>query len=405
MGERSDKSDLVLVGGGIIALAIAFELLERGRSVVVLERDRVGAGASTVAAGMLAPTSEAMVEHPLLVGFGLDSLRRYPDFVSRVERVSGIPCGYRRDGTLWVGLHQDHERELRRLHAVQQERGLVADWLSGAEVLELEPRLTGRTVCGLFVRGDHQVDSTATVASLARAVERRGGTIATGHTVESVRPAADGGLVVAGELRAADGVEPFELRSRAAVIAAGAWSSASIESPAREIGVRPVKGQIVRLAGEELIRHVLFTPDVYVVPRRGGELIVGGTMEEQGFDGAPRAWAVKELLRRAFELLPGIDEMEICSLPVSFRPAVRDHMPVIGPTGTRELYVATGHHRNGILLAPATAHYVAEMIVTGVVPSAVAPFTMDRDALRGGGARPAAAHRSERGRAPEPERP
>ena len=162
------------------------------------------------------------------------------------------------------------------------------------------------------------------------------------------------------------------------VLAAGAWSSHEMEHPASEsLNVRPVKGQSVVLRGERVIGRIVQTPDVYVVPR-GDETIVGASVEEQSFDARPRAGAVRELLKRAFEVLPSIDELEIAALPVSFRPAVADHMPVIGPGGGSGFYVATGHYRNGMLLAPATAGYLAEMIESGRVPPAIAPFTMDR---------------------------
>ena len=162
-----------------------------------------------------------------------------------------------------------------------------------------------------------------------------------------------------------------------AVLAAGVWSG-EVDAPLPPLGLRPVKGQLVRLGGPELLRHVVRSPDVYLVPRRGGELLVGATMEEQGLDALPTAGAVLDLLREAWRILPGLYDLAVTELSVGFRPAVRDHRPVIGATSTRGLYVATGHFRNGVLLAPATAHYLAEWIAKGAAPAALAPFGVER---------------------------
>jgi glycine oxidase len=185
----------------------------------------------------------------------------------------------------------------------------------------------------------------------------------------------------AGQVEAVSGVAgenvPFHVRSEVVVLAGGVWSG-DIGAPVPELGLRPVKGQLVRLTGPELVRHVVRSPDVYLVPRRGGELLVGATMEEQGLDALPKAGAVLDLLREAWRLLPGIDDLAVAELSVGFRPAVRDHLPVIGGTATRGFYVATGHFRNGVLLAPATAHHLAEWIVSGAAPTALAPFRVER---------------------------
>ena len=151
-----------------------------------------------------------------------------------------------------------------------------------------------------------------------------------------------------------------------------------MDAPLPTLGLRPVKGQLVRLGGPELLRHVVRSPDVYLVPRRGGELLVGATMEEQGLDALPTAGAVLDLLREAWRILPGVYDLAVRELSVGFRPALRDHLPLIGAAATRGLYVATGHFRNGVLLAPATAHYLAEWIAEGVAPAALAPFGVER---------------------------
>jgi glycine oxidase len=361
------------VGGGIVGLAVAYELARRGRRVLVLDRDDLPGVATRAAAGMLAPTSEADLTDPAVVPFELDSLRRYPGFVGGVETLAGRACGYRTEGTLWVALDRDQAGELERLAAFQRAKGFLAEPLTPDAVLAREPRLSGRVISGLLVEGDHQVDPRALAGALEAAVEALGGRVARGVRVRRVEHAAGRVRGVSGTA----GAGPAGVACEVVVLAAGAWAG-EIAAPLPPLGLRPVKGQLVRLRGPALVRHVVRTPDVYLVPRRDGELLVGATMEEQGFDPTATAGAAMDLLREAWRLLPGIYELGWSELSVGFRPAVRDHRPVIGRAGVDGLFVATGHHRNGVLLAPATAHHLAEWIVGGQRPAALEAFGVDR---------------------------
>ncbi len=303
----------------------------------------------------------------------LDSLRRYPEFVAGIESLAGRSCGYRTDGTLWVALNRDQEGDLERLAAMQRAKGLAASWLSPQEALAREPHLSGRIVAGLLIDGDHQVDPRALGAALRTAIAALGGRVVTGCRVSRIEAAGRPALRVSGDA----GGTAFRVAGDVAVLAAGVWSG-EVDAPLPPLGLRPVKGQLVRLGGPELLRHVVRSPDVYLVPRRGGELLLGATMEEQGLDALPTAGAVLDLLREAWRILPGLYDLAVTELSVGFRPAVRDHRPVIGATATHGLYVATGHFRNGVLLAPATAHYLAEWIAKGAAPTALAPFGVER---------------------------
>ena len=367
------RSEVIVVGGGITGLAVAYELAWRGREVLVLDRDDVAGVATRAAAGMLAPTSEADLTDRALLELELDSLARYPGFVAGIEALTGQSCGYRTEGTLWVALNRDQDGELERLFSMQRAKGLAARRLSPEDVLAREPHLSGRIVAGLLAEGDQQVDPRALARALGSALVRLGGRVATGGRATRIEHAA-------GQVQAVSGVAgetDFRVHCDVAVLAAGVWSG-EVAAPVPPLGLRPVKGQLVRLSGPELIRHVVRSPEVYLVPRRGGELLVGATMEEQGLDALPTAGAVLDLLREAWRLLPGVYDLTVTELSVGLRPAVRDHRPVIGGTSTRGLYVATGHFRNGVLLAPATAHHLADLIVSGSASAVLAPFRVER---------------------------
>jgi glycine oxidase len=384
----SGRDDVLIVGGGVVGLSVAYELLLRGRKVRILERGRVGRGATWASAGMLAPVSEADRAEADLVPFSMESLERFPDFVSGIEKRSGLPCGLKTGGLLHVAVDRDDEAELRHLEETLRLRDQPTRWLAASEVLEREPRVADRVLGGLLVEKDHQVDPRALATALCQAVRELGGEILEGFAVDAV--SEEGGRVTGVQGRTAGG-EPVRFECASVVLAAGAWTSEGIRSPASAIGVRPVKGQLVRLRGEELLRSVVWTPQVYLVPREGGELLVGGTVEEQGFDTLPTAGAVWDILREARALLPGLYDLEFVGVDVGLRPAVADNSPVIGPGGPEGLWIATGHYRQGILLAPATAHHLAEWLTTGEAPAALRPFGVER--LRGG---PSAARAEER---------
>jgi glycine oxidase len=305
---RHIEADVAVIGGGVIGLACAYELLQRGRSVVVLERDRAGSGAGAVAAGMLAPVSEVETEEPAFVDLALESCGLYPQWIQRIEADAGLGCGYRGEGSLLLALHRDHELELERLMATQRRMGLQSELITREQALEKEPYISPRVISGLFVAGDRQVNPRRLTLALAAAILARGGSIIEG---EAASPLFEGDVAVGAATSEA------EVRAEAVLIAAGAWSGqvwpggsmlpvstgGTVQPPdAGPLPMRPVKGQILRLRGPRLIDHVLRTPDVYLVPREDGELVVGATMEEQGFDTTITTWAVMDLLRDAWRM-------------------------------------------------------------------------------------------------------
>lgn len=369
------SAEHVVIGAGVIGLAIARELARRGGEVVVLDRGAGGAQATHAAGGMLAPVSEAEIEPAPLVEFGLDSLARYAGFVAALERETGLGCGLRSAGTLWAALDRDDLAELRHLADTLAARGLAARELTAEAVREIEPHLSHRVAGGLLVAAERQVDPRRLRSALREAVARLGASIDESAEVDEV--VVRDGRVRAVRGRGRDGGE-LEVETPNAVVAAGAWSTTAIRSPLAAIGLRPVKGQLVRVRGTTLLGRVVRSPRVYLVPRADGELLLGATMEEMGFDAAPTAGATLDLLRHAWEVLPGVYDLELAEVSVGLRSAVDDHLPVVGATDTAGLWAAFGHFRNGVLLAPATAAYLADWIESGNPPPALRPFAPAR---------------------------
>lgn len=367
--------DVAVIGGGIIGLAVAWRARAEGLSVVVLERERVGHGASYVAAGMLGPVSEVEYgEHGRrLLDLGLRSAQMWPGFASELERASGTQVGLMRTGTLMVARDDDDARELERQLEFRHALGLRATRLRASEAREREPALAPTIRLGLEVPDDHSVDPRRVVAALHSACEREGVAVreqspVTGPALDSTEQRVEG-------VRLAGGAT---LGARRVVLAAGAWSGEleGLPDGARP-PVRPVKGQIMRLrdpAGPGLLTRPVRYPGGYLVPRADGRYVLGGTMEERGFDSDSTAGAAYELLRDALQAVPGVSELAVEELNVGFRPGTPDNAPLIGCSEIEGLVWATGHHRNGILLAPLTAEMVlGELTVEGARDAQAAP--------------------------------
>ncbi len=317
--------------------------MRRGRSVSIHDPKGVAQGASRVAGGMLAPLAELEQSPPALVQLGLASLRLYPEFIAELG-----PCGYRTEGTLLVALHRDHGALLERHAALLEAHDLPAEWLDGSRLRALEPNLSPRAIGALKVE-DLQIEPQRFTAALERALR-------------------------------AGGARFERVEAELTVVAAGAHSNEAC--PELHLPLRPVRGQVVRLRGAPLVDHVLRTEEVYVVPRGDGRLFLGASSEEVGFDPRPRAGVVFDLLREAARVLPDVVELDFVDTATGYRPALRDHLPAIGAL-REDLWVATGHYRNGILLAPITARLLLDAI-EGTPSPTLQPF----DPLRFEEARP-----------------
>ncbi len=361
---------MAVAGGGSIGLAVAWRAAQRGLRVVLIERDHPGAGASSVAAGMLAPITEASPIEQALVSVGLASASMYPAFIEELREVSRKDPGYLRCGSLLVARDSDEAEVLERELEMRRVLGLSVERLLGSEARRREPALAPTVRLAIAIADDHAVDPRALTAALAEAcrragVEMRSGAAVTSLEVEHGR--VTGVRVADQDLSAADqdvaAAEQDLVAADQVVIAAGAWSGllGGIPDHAR-VAIRPVKGQVLRLhdpSGPGLLSSVLRMAGGYLVPRGDGRYVLGATMEERGFDTTVTAGAAFELLREAVELVPGAGELVLDELSAGLRPATVDNMPAIGPGTLPGLHWATGHHRNGILLTPITAEIVA----------------------------------------------
>ena len=350
---------MVVVGAGAIGLACAWRAAQRGLRVVVLERRSPAAGASGVAAGMLAPVGELTFGEQRLLDQTLRAAEMYPDFIAELEQRSGVAAGYDRRGALHVALDRDEAEELRRRHELQRSLGLAAEWLAPSRCRELEPGLSPSIAGGVHVPDEAAVDPRSLCAALLAALEREGVEVRTGAEVTEA-------LLDAERLTGVRTGDGEEVRAGHVVLATGAWAGDSEWLPAEaRPAVRPVKGQILTLRGsaaEPVCERIVASERVYLVPRADGRLIVGATVEERGFDSGVTAGGVHELLREAYRLLPEVAELELAETNAGLRPATPDNLPLVGPGAIEGLVLATGHFRNGILLAPLAAEQVAEAL-------------------------------------------
>lgn len=367
--------DVLVVGGGVIGLVTAWRAAQRGLTVAVAD-PAPGGGAALAAAGMLAPVTELHHGEQELLALNLASADRYPRFTAELEEASGRETGYRACGTLAVALDADDRAHLRELHLLQQRCGLDAQWLTGRECRRLEPMLAPGVQGGLRVDGDHQTDPRRLAGALLTACERAGVAF---HRAEAVRAVRSGDRVTGAEL--ADGTR---IVAGQTVLAAGSFSGRLAGLPDEVLPpVRPVKGQILRLRVPEAyrpflsrtVRAVVRGGQIYLVPRENGELVVGATTEELGWDTTVTAGGVYELLRDAHELVPGITELPLVETTAGLRPGSPDNAPLLGPTALPGLHAATGHHRNGVLLTPLTGDVMAEVLTGGQPPAEARPFS------------------------------
>nr|WP_310350176.1 glycine oxidase ThiO [Methylobacterium sp. BE186] len=367
------RADILVVGGGLIGLSIAWRLAEAGRSVTVLERETLGAGASLAATGMLAPAAEHEPGSDALLPLALESLRRWPHFRDALQAASGLEIDYRQDGTLVVAIGRDEVERLRFRYDLQRRSGVAAEWLSGAEVRRREPMLRPTVTAGIACPLDHQVDPRLVMAALAAACARAGVTIGEGMPVTALDWA--GGRVVGAR------TEAGWITAETVILATGAWSGEGGLLPeALALPVRPLKGQSLALRTTRrtgTLSGMVWTEQVHLAPKSDGHLIVGATVEDCGFRAGVTAGGLYALLEGARRVLPGVEEMEVEAVWSGYRPTSDDDAPIIDVLAPG-LVAATGHHRNGYLLNPATADAVTALVLDGALPDYARAFGLGR---------------------------
>jgi glycine oxidase len=358
VSAHSESYDVAVVGGGPIGLACAREAERRGARVVVVDMGEPGAW--HVAAGMLAPVSEAEFGEQPLLELGLESARRYPEFVAGLD-----DPGYLEVGTLVVARDADEAEALKRLAGFRAGLGLPVERLRPSEARRLEPALAPTVRLALHIDGDRSVDPRKLVAALERGF---GGELRRAR-VEALDVSGDrvtGVVLAGGETIAAELV----------VVAAGVHVAKLGMPDAARVPIRPVKGQVLRLRdpnGPGLVERTVRGEVAYFVPRGDGRYVLGATMEERGWDRASTTGAVYELLRDVSEILPGVLELEIEELIAGLRPATPDNLPAIGHGALDGLVWAAGHFRNGILLTPVTAELVGLALAGEPLPAWAGP--------------------------------
>ena len=364
---------VAVIGAEVVGLGVGWRLARAGCEVELFDAGAAGRGASWSAAGMLAAGAEAEPGEEALFALNRLSQQLWPGFARELERETGLEVGLREEGTLVVALTRDDLARLRFLVDFQRGLGIELKWLSGREARGLEPFLPATVSGAVLSSRDHQVDNRALVTALIEAFARAGGRLHEHTPVQAVEVenARVTGVRTDAALMPADAV----------LLAAGAWSRQIEGLPPGLPPVRPIKGQMLALrmdSAAPLLHHVVWAPKVYLVPRRDGRLIVGATVEERGFDPNLTAGGVLTLLESAWRALPAIEELAIEEMWVGFRPGSPDDAPIIGPTAIEGLIVATGHHRNGILLAPITIEATAALLLSGERHPAIRPFGPER---------------------------
>jgi len=357
-----------------MGLGIAWRLAQADCSVTIYDRGEAGHGASWAAAGMLAAAVETEPGEEELLVLTRESQRMWPGFAREIEAASGISVDYRDEGTIVIALTRDDAEQLRHAYDFQKSLDLELEWLSGAEARRREPHLRPGIPGAVFSPRDHQVENRLLVRSLAEAARRTGVMLYEHLPVREVEVIGGRACAVVTE----HGRDPADV----VILAAGAWSREIAGIPPAHLPpVRPIKGQMLALRMDlaaPLLRHVIWAPRSYLVPREDGRLIIGGTVEERGFDDTLTAGGLLALLEGAWRAVPGIEELPVAETWVGFRPGSRDDAPMLGPSGIDGLVVATGHHRNGILLTPLTAETVSAYVLTGRLPPILQPFSPER---------------------------
>jgi glycine oxidase len=357
--------DAVVAGAGVIGASIAFELAAEGLRVAVFDAQNPGREASWASAGMISPAPESS-EMASLLPISMASVRLYPEFLQRVEELSGKTVGYRKDGALDLLLNGTSQTEIDEILALHRGAGLRAELLSGPEAREIEPALTGEFRAAIHRPDEASLDNRLLTEATLEAACRKGAEIFPGNGARA--------LWTEGTTCKGLHLQNGRVEARWTVIAAGCFS-ARIEGAAAYAPVTPAKGQMMALRCDSVnLKKDLWSGHMYLVPRHDGRIIAGSTVEYEGFDRNVTVAGMKKILNGAISLVPALESARIEETWAGLRPDSPDHLPILGPTDQDGLLIATGHFRSGILLTPVTARLIREWVTTQRVSTDWAPF-------------------------------
>ncbi|MFF2569451.1 glycine oxidase ThiO [Streptomyces sp. NPDC058084] len=364
---------VIIVGGGVIGLATAWRCAQRGTDVTVIDPEP-GTKASGVAAGLLPPSGDMLLGRPEFARLVLHSRALYPSFAAELARAAGTPVGYLRNGILDVAYDARAAEGLDRLRKMADDAGVRYEMLTPDDCRRLEPHLAGEAHVGMLSPDDGSVDPRSLTRALTAALRHAGGRLVRERATELL---LDTGTPA---VRLGDGTVQHADRL---VLAAGPWTHLLPGLPEGLVPeIKPYKGQVIRLRGDTPVHHTVRCGyedrAVYIAPRADGELAVGATYEDAGYDEQVRAEGVADLLERVRRVLPAASRMHFAGAAAALRPGSPDGQPILGPTSREDVLLATGHHRVGVQLTPATAEAMAEAVVTGRLPDIARPFGADR---------------------------
>jgi glycine oxidase len=346
-----------IIGAGVIGAAVAEELASRGAAVTVLDMRSAGRGATQASAGLLTPYIEGR-GHPALLDLCVRSLDLYDEFIARIRHQTGLAIEYRREGTVEIALTEDEAARLLDMREWLDAQRIACDWLEGARVLEFEPAVTAGVLGGLVIPIQGLVAATALVHALVQAARLHGAVFESPIEAVRVEPASAGVDIH---------VDARRITADAVVIAAGAWAGRVRIAGQPALPVRPIRGQLVQLtwSDDTLPRRPVWGSRVYTVPWRPRTLLVGATVEDVGFDERSTVAGVADLLAGVGELLPNARQSAVADIRVGLRPVTDTGLPLMGPLpADPRICLATGHYRNGVLLAPLTAKLVADHVMS-----------------------------------------
>ena len=364
-----NRSDVIVVGAGLVGLAAARRLADGGASVLVVESTRVGAEASSAAAGMLAPQAEGEADSPLLP-MALRARDYHIELAPILEGETGMSLGLSQRGSFDVAFTPEDEVALRTRLAWQQARGLPIEALTAEEIRDAEPNLSPSVRFGLYLAGDRRIDNALLVRAMAASAVAKGAAILVGRPVTGLA-IADGRLA---GVRAGNET----LRAPAVINATGAWAGLLGGDPWPP-AVEPVRGQLIAFdVAPPLLRHVIASRRGYLVPRADGRLLAGSTSERAGFDKSVTAGGMRYVLDVALEIAPALADQRIADAWAGLRPATPDGLPFIGPGALPGLFHACGLFRNGILLGPLVGELVADLVLGRRLGVDLTPFSPSR---------------------------